>query len=86
MMSAHRTRLENLGEQLRIKNSENWYYYFLIFDRVRYKVKLSPEQKNEYADLLASYENSLPLALTKLFPEHNWLPWKFNPIPPWNLG
>jgi hypothetical protein len=47
----------------------------------RYKVKLSDVQNNGGAGLLDRYGNSLVKALASVYPEKDWLGWKFQQVP-----
>ena len=60
-----------LGEQLGYKTKEDWY-----------KITTYDFEKNHGEGLLVSYYNSSAYQLlTSLYPEYEWLFWKFTPAP-----
>ena len=60
-----------LGEQLGYKTKEDWY-----------KITGNDFKKNHGSGLLASYYNGSPYQLLKfIYPEYEWLFWKFTPAP-----
>jgi hypothetical protein len=74
----HRQVLDSLRAQFHIENWEQWY-----------KVTQRQIYKSPCASLLHSQFRGSPcLMLQHVFPEYNWLPWKFNPVPDtfWEKG
>src|SRR5262245_53745185 len=59
--------LDRLGGNLGFKEMDDWY-----------SVSSDVIAKNGGAGLLSYYNNSIPLALQSIYPQHKWLNWKFS--------
>lgn len=59
-----------IGQQLGIQKTEDWY-----------KVRLEDLEKLGGLGLLKRYNQSVLAALKAVFPEYNWIPWKFERTP-----
>jgi len=71
-VSRHRDLFQELArrEGLDEKNWEAWYGL------------RTSQIKGELTSIIRKhYSNSLGIALSKVFPEHEWLPWKFRKVP-----
>src|SRR5689334_5535227 len=67
----HREFFDILGKELEFKNLDDWY-----------NITTEQIQNAGGHTLLAEYYyNSPSTALKKIYPEHNWIPWKFNRAP-----
>ena len=66
----HRNFIENLGKHLEIQSLEDWY-------------KITSKSIIDFGgkSLLKFYNDSPIKLITTLFPNHNWLPWKFSQVP-----
>src|SRR3979490_2008551 len=66
-----KTFFDDLGVQLGYKSMEDWY-----------NVKAKDIQNNGGGGLLTNYyRNSPSEALQSVYPEHNWMLWKFKTVP-----
>jgi len=61
--------LDWVAKELSLKTLQDWYYV----------KKEDIEQRGGFM-LLKEYKRSLRNVLLKVYPEHNWLPWKFGPV------
>src|SRR4051812_9273128 len=62
--------LEDIAKKLELKGYEDWY-------------SLTAADLEEYGgrNVLKYYADSLPKALTNVFPDYNWRVWKFSQVP-----
>lgn len=67
----HRLFFDNLGTKLGINTLDDWYH------KISRKLILD----NGGATLLKFHKQSAVIALMQAYPEHNWMPWKFNTVP-----
>ena len=65
-----RNFLEWLSSSLNHKSYEDWY-----------DVTQNIIEQNGGASLLRLYHDSPPLLITSVFPEHNWMMWRFKVVP-----
>jgi hypothetical protein len=69
-MSNQRKCFDTVGKELNVKELDDWY-----------NIKYLDIKDKGLAGLLASkYNASLAQALPKIYPEHNWEPWKFHRV------
>ena len=70
-LSQHRQLFDKLGEQLGYTSMEDW--YDVNADKIR---------KNGGAEiLLRFYRHSPSTALKTIYPDHDWMIWRFNTVP-----
>src|SRR4051812_25170341 len=70
--STHRIYFDWLGKELHFEKMEDW-YNLTLNDIHRYRGDV----------LLKRYRNSIVLALSDVYPKHQWLPWKFSSSTPY---
>src|SRR5690349_6915619 len=66
----HKRFFDRLAKRLGCHSREDWY-----------NVKLEVIIKHGGQRVLQCYNNSPLNALQSVFPEHNWIPWKFGQVP-----
>jgi hypothetical protein len=63
----HKTFFDWLGNKLGFQQSEDWY-----------RLKMEDITQNEGSQVISQYGGSIYKALSSIYPQYEWLPWKFN--------
>jgi len=69
LRNSQRFMLERLGEKMGFQKLDDWY-----------KVSSKDLEQNG-AQLITALYGSLPKLLETIYPQHNWISWKFNKVP-----
>jgi hypothetical protein len=81
-MKNQRKFLEWAGKQLKIKEMEDWYKVSVkVLEIFNFQVENKDLSDLGGQGLLHIYNNSPSHLLATVFPEYEWLPWKFTRIP-----
>ena len=82
---------DELSKKIGITSNEDWFvsFFFRYSDQYptkttkkkRYSIQNKTIQQNGGTSLLLLYQKSLFSVLRNLYPDYNWLPWKFEHLP-----
>jgi hypothetical protein len=67
--------------QLQVKAPSDWYKVSIKVTNMQPNLTIKELTKLGATPLLKKYKNSTPLLLSSVYPEHEWLPWKFGQLP-----
>jgi hypothetical protein len=74
--------MELARKELNIQTMDDWYKVSIMVTKIEiFKLKMKDWREIDRWGLLSQYEDSLYQLLVAMYPEHDWLPWRFALVP-----